>query len=328
MIQKISKLKLNHFLASLEKDYEIYAPVKKGEIFEFEKLTDDKIINFFESSYSSFKKLIFPAVDEICKTLNNTYSPPSIPFKKVVFGMTASDIHALNSLKKIMLSPIEDARFADHLKMTTFVTVTNGRIRSKKIITDEVEQGYDLLMIKIGDNYYFESSNPKGEKIISSYKMENIDIEVETKPQSEFAIFQDKEKIARAIEKSKGSHIWKDLAKICLGCGNCSDVCPLCYCFDTVDKFDAGNNAGTRCRIWDSCFYKKFDQTTNHNFRENLEDRIYHFFHHKFVQALNERGDFNCNHCGRCIMACPVNINIFKVLDEILIKFGEENAKK
>src|SRR3989337_2449336 len=38
-------------------------------------------------------------------------------------------------------------------------------------------------------------------------------------------------KTAKIIEENKDSQVWDKLAKICLGCGVCSYVCPLCYCF-------------------------------------------------------------------------------------------------
>lgn len=327
LLKKISKLKLNQFFSNLQSDYEVYLPIQKGDIYEFEILKNDSVYNLLEPTYTSFKKIIFPQKQEVSNFMDGKFVSSGKPFKRVIFGLNSEDIQAVNILRDIAEKPIVDQVMMENLESTSFVLVVEGQIKKTKIIVSEITEGYDLLVIKIDDEFYFDPATEKGKDICSHAKMQHADLDIEKNSFSEFALFSNKQMIADVIEKSRGDKIWSDLAKVCLGCGNCTDVCPLCYCFDLKDEF-SHHDCGSRCRMWDSCFYKKFDQTTNYNFREKLEDRIYHFFHHKFVQAYNERGEFNCNHCGRCVRACPVDINIFKVLSELIKKYGENNGKK
>ena len=42
--------------------------------------------------------------------------------------------------------------------------------------------------------------------------------------------------IPELFERSFRSRVWKDIEDRCLACGNCTNVCPTCYCFDIRDN--------------------------------------------------------------------------------------------
>ena len=54
--------------------------------------------------------------------------------------------------------------------------------------------------------------------------------------------------------------MWEDVGKRCVACGNCTAVCPTCYCFDVLDDMDLSLNEGLRYRIWNSCQMDDFAQ--------------------------------------------------------------------
>lgn len=145
-------------------------------------------------------------------------------------------------------------------------------------------------------------------------------------------LFMEPDKLSRVIIDSVNDKIWDNLAKICLGCGICSYVCPLCYCTSINDKIDLDNKQcpsscslckGSRNRLWDSCLLNHFSQVAGeNNFRAKLRDRIYNWYHHKFVRFPQEYGSVGCVSCGRCIKYCPAKINYRKVLEEVLVKYS------
>jgi len=47
---------------------------------------------------------------------------------------------------------------------------------------------------------------------------------------------------------------WDEVAERCLTCGNCTMVCPTCFCTDVEDVTDLAGTEVTQERIWDSCF--------------------------------------------------------------------------
>ena len=50
---------------------------------------------------------------------------------------------------------------------------------------------------------------------------------------------------------------WDDVAARCLTCGNCTAVCPTCFCTSVSDTNDL-SGATERTRRWDSCFSTEF----------------------------------------------------------------------
>ena len=47
---------------------------------------------------------------------------------------------------------------------------------------------------------------------------------------------------------------WDDVAERCLTCGNCTMVCPTCFCTSVEDTTDLAGDEAERVRVWDSCF--------------------------------------------------------------------------
>ena len=47
---------------------------------------------------------------------------------------------------------------------------------------------------------------------------------------------------------------WDDVAERCLSCGNCTQVCPTCFCSSVEDTTDLSGDSAERTRVWDSCF--------------------------------------------------------------------------
>ena len=111
--------------------------------------------------------------------------------------------------------------------------------------------------------------------------------------------------------------LWNKLAEKCLGCGICTYLCPACHCFDILDE-EAGPD-GKRIRIWDSCQFPLFTlQTSGFNPRPKVKERFRQRIMHKFSYLVDEHGVFGCSGCGRCVTACPVNLDIRQALNDIL----------
>src|SRR5262249_28628651 len=47
---------------------------------------------------------------------------------------------------------------------------------------------------------------------------------------------------------------WAEVAGRCLTCGNCTMVCPTCFCATVEDAADLAGETAERVRRWDSCF--------------------------------------------------------------------------
>ncbi len=103
---------------------------------------------------------------------------------------------------------------------------------------------------------------------------------------------------------------WDDVAERCLGCTNCTLVCPTCFCTCTEDETDLSGDEATRSRRWDSCFTADFAYVHGGSVRPSLRARYRQWMTHKLATWHDQFGTSGCVGCGRCITWCPVGIDI------------------
>jgi ferredoxin len=118
------------------------------------------------------------------------------------------------------------------------------------------------------------------------------------------------EGVAELLERGIEHPHWGDVAKRCLGCGNCTMVCPTCTCSSMVDSNDLTGPGSARTRVWESCFAHQFSYTTSGPVRHSIRARYRHRVRHKLSTWHEQYGGLACVGCGRCITWCPVGIDI------------------
>ena len=105
-------------------------------------------------------------------------------------------------------------------------------------------------------------------------------------------------------------HHWNEVAKRCLSCGNCTQVCPTCFCWDAVDHTDLLATSTFRDRVWDSCFNPQYSYVFGGSTRPTIKSRYRQWLTHKLGTWKQQYGIFGCTGCGRCITWCPVGIDL------------------
>ena len=103
---------------------------------------------------------------------------------------------------------------------------------------------------------------------------------------------------------------WDDVAKRCLTCGNCTMVCPTCFCVTVEDLTDLTGEHAERWRKWDSCFTMDFSYIHGGSIRASVMARYRQWMTHKLATWIDQFGTLGCVGCGRCITWCPVAIDI------------------
>jgi ferredoxin len=109
---------------------------------------------------------------------------------------------------------------------------------------------------------------------------------------------------------SADSPLWDDVAGRCLACGNCTAVCPTCFCTTVADITDLSGDQVERSRVWDSCFNADFSHLHGGNVRESTRSRYRQWMTHKLASWIDQFGMSGCVGCGRCITWCPAAIDI------------------
>lgn len=100
------------------------------------------------------------------------------------------------------------------------------------------------------------------------------------------------------------------VAERCLGCANCTMVCPTCFCTNVEDTTDLSGDVATRSRRWDSCFTSEFAYVSGGSARPTLRARYRQWLTHKLATWHEQFGSSGCVGCGRCVTWCPVGIDI------------------
>ncbi len=103
---------------------------------------------------------------------------------------------------------------------------------------------------------------------------------------------------------------WDDVAERCLACGNCTAVCPTCFCTDVVDVTDLSNQVVERWRTWSTCFDPEFTRLGARRVRTSIASRYRQWLTHKLATWHDQFGESGCVGCGRCIAWCPVGIDL------------------
>jgi ferredoxin len=103
---------------------------------------------------------------------------------------------------------------------------------------------------------------------------------------------------------------WEAIAQRCLACGNCTMVCPTCFCTTIEDTTDLTGQHAERWRRWDSCFTGDFSYIHGGSIRATTRARYRQWLTHKLSTWVDQFGVMGCVGCGRCITWCPVGIDL------------------
>jgi len=184
-----------------------------------------------------------------------------------------------------------------------------------------VTAGYDLLLSELleGERHDFliEAGSERGREVLDT---------LPTRPAgpadhaaAERATARAAEQLGRTVEleglkdllqRSHDSPRWDDVAARCLTCGNCTQVCPTCFCTSVEDTTDLSGTTAERVRRWDSCFSVDFSYLHGGSVRRSGKARYRQWLTHKFAGWVDQFGTTGCVGCGRCVTWCPAGIDI------------------
>jgi ferredoxin len=103
---------------------------------------------------------------------------------------------------------------------------------------------------------------------------------------------------------------WDEVAERCLTCGNCTMVCPTCFCTTVEDVTDLTGEQAERWRSWDTCFSMDHSYVHGGSVRPTGRSRYRQWMTHKLSTWWDQFDTSGCVGCGRCIAWCPVGIDI------------------
>ena len=322
VLKVISQNDIPNLVNHLKKSNDVFAPVSKNNETVFDKVTDSRnIVLDYQTTILPPKIYFLPPEEELFRVTNGKVREIKIKKQFVVFGLNLKDLAAIVYLDQIMGKDPADLFYQRRRELSTLIAISEGQTG--------VPAGGDLILERIPrDNFRAIALTEKGREIASLDLFKEASVDEEAKPQKPLSkldkMLLDSELIAQAVEWSRENYskIWDDLGKLCLGCGICTYVCPLCYCTSSEDKTSFDQSICSRCRLWDACTLPTFAKVAGgHDFRPTQKNRYYNWFYHKFVRGYKEFGQAQCVACGRCQKYCPAGINIETVLEEVINAF-------
>jgi ferredoxin len=292
----------------------------------------------------SFKRFLHPSGVELTRLYEKPDGfevAPRPPWKTkyAFFGIRPCDLAALHLMDRTMLAPgLEDPTYKARRKDSIFIVANCTRAEHNCFCTSmgtgpRADSGYDLSITELPGKLIIDVAEGRldllaGVEIRPSTK-EEINAEAE-------AMFRTSEQMARRFEKedlppqlydAMDSPFWGEVADRCLACGNCTMVCPTCFCNTVREETDLAAGSVSRVRVWDSCLSKDFVYSAGGNPRLLRRDRYRQFVMHKFAYWRDQFGGFGCVGCGRCITWCPVGIDITATVNGVLEKAPGAKAK-
>jgi len=330
----ISKQDLNKFLDELAADNTVVAPVKDEAVVTFQVIASVEEVHWDAvNTRESPKKLFFPRSEKLFAFTKQSdrldvKTPEPADRKMILFGVRPCDIKSFEQLDRIFCNEAYTDPYYARRRENTAIIGRGCITRRSTCFCDAFGidmldgTGADIFLIDLGENVFIaQILTEKGKALIEGkkYFKEAADTEIKALeerrnkvgPAAEFSV--DLDRIKANLEQIFESDIWDRIHERCLGCGACTYLCPTCHCFDVDDE--AKFSRGERIRNWDSCMYGLFTlHTSGHNPRPTQKERWRQRLMHKFNYGPNRTGDFLCVGCGRCIIHCPVNIDIRQLL--------------
>lgn len=333
-MKKLSLENLSGFFALLAKEKTLYLPVDtengKAAYRKWESGTEySRKLNTVRSA----KDFFFPQTENLMDFRTKGKNIEIIDTREqsedfVLFGVRACDARSFDILDSVYLSDPVDTYYQNRRAHGTVVTVACSRPAETCFChafgIDATDPAGDVTAWELSDGFVFRANTEKGEALLAAAAPLLSDTdggEVEKQRETVRAI-QKKLPLANLTTEGFGGGLtkelfdrseWASLSESCLGCGSCTFHCPTCQCYDIRD-FDTGHGI-KRFRCWDSCMYSDFTKMSAGQPRPTQLERFRQRFMHKLVYyPENNGGVFGCVGCGRCLIGCPISMNIVKVM--------------
>lgn len=275
----------------------------------------------------SWKKFLHPARATLWKASPvaegfHVEQPPTPP-RYAILGARACELSAIAVQDKVMLgSGVEDPIYASRRAELFVVAVQCGQAASTCFCPSmgtgpRLGAGYDLALTELLDPHRFvvEVGSEAGAALCAALPLAPVDADAgapeaaAARAEAQIGRHLETEGLRERLKEAVSGPHWDRVAERCLGCANCTMVCPTCFCTTVHDVTDLSGTT-ERVREWDSCFNLSFSYIHGGATRVSLGARYRQWLTHKLSSWWDQFGSSGCVGCGRCVAWCPAGIDL------------------
>jgi ferredoxin len=291
----------------------------------------------------SLKKFLFPPRETLLESVrtNGTWqmtAPDIDPTPLAVVGVRSCDLHALAIQDKVFLGgPYVDPGYQAR-RQNLFLVAVNCRRAAATCFCHSMNTGpaakggFDLAITELDGHFVVEIGSDRGAEVMTKVEWTVCTLqEVEqargisktlkeqmcqreekqsADPNTPRERFLDTSNIHDLLMTNLEHPRWSQVAERCLACGNCTLVCPTCFCASVEEVSDLTGDHVKRERAWDSCFTAEHSYMNTGTVRKTTYSRYRQWLTHKLATWYDQFGTSGCVGCGRCITWCPVAIDL------------------
>jgi ferredoxin len=319
-----------------------YIDRQDGGLYRLEKVETAGHFDYVVGPHS-LKNFLFPPRETLLESVRTSGSwemkaPEIDPTPLAVIGVRSCDLHALEIQDKVFLSgPYVDPAYAAR-RERLFLVAVNCRRASATCFCHSMntgptaKRGFDLAITELDSRFVVEVGSDRGADVMT--KVEWTVCPLQEVEQARGVSKALEEQMCRRDDKQPSDSNqprerfldttdihdllmtnlehprWAQVAERCLACGNCTLVCPTCFCASIEEVSDLSGDRVRRERAWDSCFTAEHSYMSTGVVRKTTYSRYRQWLTHKLATWIDQFGTSGCVGCGRCITWCPVAIDL------------------
>ena len=324
----ITQPQLVGWLDNLAKERPLIAPRNVAGVLLYRRVKNsDEIAWGSTRPLISVKDALFPpterllTIEKVGREIKLTETFPED--NPVIFGVSPCDARGLQVLDAMFIDtkPV-DPYYARRRENTTLIGLACKEMGPSCFCTSmggapDDTTGVDIFLTEVAGGFVLQVLTEKGEALLYGLSLAGFYGEL---PKPSY-----NQPLARVERDAWPAHFndeyWEKMSERCLSCRICAYVCPTCRCFAVRDEALLTPGQFERIRCWDSCAGENYRLTAGgHRPRAEKGERLRNRFMCKFYYYPEQYGlnqTVACTGCGRCVDACPVNVDITEVLVEL-----------
>jgi ferredoxin len=304
-----------------------YTDDQEGGQYRLKRTDQDTLFDYVVGPHS-MKNFLFPPRTTVLETLNIKGNwqvrTPEPPKERLAFlGVRSCDLHALKIQDRVFIGDrYIDRDYAARRENLFLAAVNCGRSAATCFCASmgtgpAVGLPADLVLTELPGHFVIEVGTERGGEALAGLPWQPCST----------AEMAEAQEVPRRAEKMQHRWLnpftvhnlllenlehprWDQVAERCLSCGNCTMVCPTCFCSTVQEVTDLTGDQARRERLWDSCFTDEHSYMNSGTVHKSTRSRYRQWLTHKLATWIDQFDTSGCVGCGRCITWCPVAIDL------------------